>query len=194
MSFCEDNNFNEVEFGEIITEIQDVLRHLVFGTLINNSFTVIENMALARKLNDQLQRLQVVISDYTIKSLLCKIINDYDLNEEFDTIARIVEDTEQIYVDYEDRLLEFNGFQIDEAEAFVSNVASAYEPQIEAFQEKAKEKVREVFSVLEYLGASSTQIDEVVENTPFQTDVRQYISDIFEQLMDAAIADIPSSF
>lgn len=193
MAFCDDD-FNDVELVEVITEIQDVLRHLVFGSLINSSFTVIENMALARKLNDQLQRLVALISEYTTKSLLCKIISDYDLNEELETVARIVEDTEVIYNDFEERLGEFNGFTIEDAESFVANIQSSYDPQIEAFQEKAKEKVREVFSVLEYIGASSTQIDEVVENTPFQTDVKAYVEDIFTSLMDEALSGIGSSF
>lgn len=182
---CEEN----IDFGELVDDISEFLSLLdsVNQDFVFSQDTIINVMARYREAYQKAELVLEKLSDNITSKIFCSLINRFGLDEQLDSIYEVA-----------DHLYE----EVDNLNTNIENVANlTYEEIVEEVQrltqplinlrgsviDEVREKTTDMFSILVEAGAKEADIQEAVENAIFENDIKDFIRQVFDNVLDQTI-------
>lgn len=187
-----DDNFDEDKLFTILKETHSTLTDMA-SFAFDDTTEVIEQLARAKKLFQQMDELKNIIVGSALSGILCSVIKKFDLEFQLSLIEGRVNDLTAIVADLDESISAIDADNIDsfeELESLVSGVFVTFDDKKDKIFDYVKNKTKEVFSVLVSIGADQQYVNEAIEDAELNGDIKQYLLDVFDDVLTRVLNDL----
>src|SRR5574343_125365 len=185
MSIC-DQGIDFDEFKNRLVKLNENIGRFLVGGALNLQSTI-EQLALIKRIKTDFEDFQTVLVEQLTITLICKTLEAYNETDLANEVQAQAEQFFQLFEDFESQIDAIpDSTDFNQLEAAVDGVLNQYEPLIEEKRQMIRDKAREMLSLLFYIGVPESDIDAALEEVEFEDDPRQYVIDLFNNLVDKA--------
>jgi len=187
MSFCNEEEFPLDAIFAKMEEVSGLIADLAVNSVLSST-EVIEQLARAQELFTALEEFKDLLENRALKALLCTVLNNLDLDDEIQQAESYVEQITSAIDELDNSL---SGVADDLGYDELQEIVNSYFDQYESIKEQAetmiKDILKQIFSVLVSIGAKQSEIDQVIDDSEFEFDIRSYITTLFSDILREAL-------
>lgn len=183
MEFCNDNEIDTSEILDLFSEFHDRITELYAANTM-------QAIALAYKFVEYYQKLIDKMRQLTLKSIICKILSEYKLDDYVEKANNYIEDYFDEFKKFEDTIneLENRDFQsLDDVENALSPYFDDFLIKKDDIEKYLNDALKVVFEPLVKIGARQEDIDKALEDVEFNDNPVQYIEDVFYKIGELSL-------
>lgn len=190
MSRCGNEELDTDLIFEQLDKLYQTTKSLFWGSFGNDANEVIEQLALARRMVQELDEFKEVLVNMSTSSIYCLIIQEFDFEEQVQELEDKADEFLLLIETFDDAVsnLQFDNFA--DLESQVDVLFDSFDDRKNELTDIIKTKSKVIFEPLIYMGASSEQIDNALEDVEFSLDIKEYISSVYNNVLDQTILEL----
>lgn len=172
------------------TDLIDIFQDIYDKSSDLETLEVLQAIALARELNDDIQDFLDKLKAISLKGIICEVLSNYDIDEQISMVTDKIDELFSKLTDFDDAIASINGSDYDS----LQDIEDAVKPILDSFisdKEDVKklidDQLKKLFEPLTQLGASEDDIDSAFEDVEFNSSPVDYITDIFFKIADKTL-------
>jgi hypothetical protein len=182
LQFCEDSlSWSDLfsDFSAIYDKYQEI-----------DEVSPLQGVALARELSDAIDSFKEKIAMVSMKSLICAVLKNIDIDKEVEEVTKEIEDFFSEFSGFDEAIasIKSDGFEtLEDIENAVKPIFENFNTTKETIEKEIAESLKLLFSPLLELGATQEQIDTALEDVQLQENPIQIIIDTFMEIAQSTL-------
>jgi len=185
MKFCEDT----IKWTDLI----DIFQNLYNKSQDINNVSVLQGIALARELRNDIDAFLSMLSEITLKALICQVLSEYDLDSEIEEIEKVVETLFTSFDTLDATLSQINKGELqslEDIESLITPYLDDFGSIKEEIESSIDQRLITVFQPLIELGATNSNIINALEDVEYETSPKDYIIAVFIAITEQTLNNI----